>query len=60
MQYLNTPRGNLTIDFEFQNDREARSNGFGYYFSSNGYDIYVKHKADNFNSVNFAIVKREV
>lgn len=52
---LKTPRGTFK-GVEFATEQEARNAEYGYYFTDNGIDIYVKH-TDKYNC-KFAFVRR--
>lgn len=56
MENLRTPRGTLKITAVFQSQQEADAQGYGYYFSHDKWDIYIKHK--NTYSVEFAVIER--
>lgn len=40
---IKTPRGNLNIKAIFSSKEKARSEGYGYYFTNDGIDIFSKH-----------------
>lgn len=52
---LKTPRGTFK-GVEFATEQEARNAEYGYYFTDNGIDIYVKHTGKY--SCEFAFVRR--
>lgn len=52
---LKTPRGTFK-GVEFATQQEAKDAGYGYYFTDNGIDIYVKH-IDKY-SCEFGFVRR--
>lgn len=56
LEQLKTPRGTFKIVAQFDNDRIARENGYGIYFSHEQYDIYTKHK--DLYHCTFAVVER--
>ena len=57
MNQIKTPRGTFNVKATFTSSKDARAEGFGYYFTNDdGIDIYTKHVSEY--SVHFATVTK--
>ena len=52
---LKTPRGTFEITATFDNMEDAKKDGYGYYFTFNGRDIYTRSDVDTWHT-DFAMV----
>ena len=52
---LKTPRGTFEIVATFASKEEAQKEGFGYYFTFEGKDIYTKSDTETWHT-DFAVV----
>lgn len=53
---LKTPRGTFKIADTFQNRKEAKNAGYGYYFTHNNNHVFTKHTSEY--TCKFAIVTK--
>ena len=52
---LKTPRGEFEITYVFDTKEEAKRQGYGFYFSHEGKDIYTKSDVESWHT-DFALV----
>jgi len=58
MEKIQTPRGTLKIQKTYPTTKEAKENGYGYYFTYNNIDIYIKSIDENgFRNIFVAVNK---